>query len=547
MKPLGVRAERGVEPQRTLELSHMLKLPELAEAQTELVVGHEWLNRPIRWVHVADSRRAGQLLRGGELLLSTGSGWGSAPEQIREHVQSFAEAGAAALLVELGTTWQEVPPEIVEECQKLQLPLLVSRKELRFVSVTESVHQAILDQRIEEITMMNAVVETMSALLYNGAPTEQIVVQCGRLLQAPVVLEDPSHAVVCYAEGHHLPSKLLAGWRQKSRGWKTNLESSSMPTVVEDPEMPGVQWTFVEIRGQGTVLGRLFYRMEKECSPVAHHILRHTAMTLAVYRLGSSNPHVWTELIEHKTLERLVGSRFNSVEGAEEVLEVSGFPVRGRALFCCEVFHETAALSPSIVRENIHRRLKDTRALISMSSGNPRRLTCALSLPLGADESLVFTLIADIVKKNFSSRSAVVTSKRCEGALELAMTMRELRRLTDVRYAKNQVRVVALAETPLDGLVNQLRDDVRVQGFSAQLLGPVLRYDKEHGTELMVTLQAVLEHPASRSAAAQALHLSRTALYSRIERIEELVNLDLSEGSAQFALGLAIRAHSTVN
>src|SRR5699024_6195418 len=62
-----------------------------------------------------------------------------------------------------------------------------------------------------------------------------------------------------------------------------------------------------------------------------------------------------TELIERNALERLVGTRFKSVDGAEEVLEVSGFPVRGRTLFCCEIFHEASALEPSVVRESIHR------------------------------------------------------------------------------------------------------------------------------------------------------------------------------------------------
>lgn len=533
-------------PRTTLQLAHILKLPELAAAGVELVVGHAWLDRPIRWVHVADSRRVGQLLRGGELLLSTGTGWGNAPDEIRAHVHSFAKAGAAALLIELGTTWDEIPAEIVEECRELQLPLLVSRKELRFVSVTESVHQAILDQQIEEITMMNAVVETMSALLYNEVPTEQIVVQCGRLLQAPVVLEDPAHAVVCYAEGHHLPSKLLSGWQEKSRNWRAPQGNTAVPTVVSDPEDPRVQWTFVEVRGRGTVLGRLFYRVEQGSSPVAHHILRHTAMTLAVHRLGSSNPHVWTELIERGAVERLVGSRFNSVEGAEEVLEVSGFPVRGRSLFCCEVFHESAALEPSIVRASIHRGLKEMQSLLSVSPGNPRRLTCALSLPPGLSERVAFKLIAEIVEKNFGPRATVVTSAECVGAIELAMAMRELRRLPEVSYGKGYVRVVELAETPLDGLVNELRDDVRVQGFATQMLGPLLRYDEQHGTDLMTTLQVVLDHPTSRSAAAKVLHLSRTALYSRIERIETLVKQDLSEGSAQFSLSLAIRALKNV-
>lgn len=89
----------------------------------------------------------------------------------------------------------------------------------------------------------------MSALLYKEAPTEQNVIQCGCLLQSPVVLEDPAHAVVRYAEGHYLPSKLLAGWQEKSRNWRAPQGNSAVPTVVADPDDPRVQWTFVAVRG----------------------------------------------------------------------------------------------------------------------------------------------------------------------------------------------------------------------------------------------------------------------------------------------------------
>lgn len=155
---------------------------------------------------------------------------------------------------------------------------------------------------------------------------------------------------------------------------------------------------------------------------------------------------------------------------------------------------------------------------------------------------MAFKLIAEIVQKNFGPRAIVVTSAECAGAIELAMAMRELRRLLEVSYGKGHGRVVELVETPLGGLVNELRDDVRFQGFATQMLGPLLRYDEQHGTDLMTTVQVVLDHPTSRSAAAKVLHLSKTALYLRIERIETLVKQDLGEGSVQFSLGLIIRA-----
>lgn len=94
-----------------------------------------------------------------------------------------------------------------------------------------------------------------------------------------------------------------------------------------------------------------------------------------------------------------------------------------------------------------------------------------------------------------------------------------------------------------DGLVNYLHQDVRVQEFGETTLQLLLLHDARNDSDLMLTLSPLLEHPTSRSAAAQELHLSRTALYSRIATIERLLAVDLNKGEDFFGLSLAVRSY----
>jgi len=50
----------------------------------------------------------------------------------------------------------------------------------------------------------------------------------------------------------------------------------------------------------------------------------------------------------------------------------------------------------------------------------------------------------------------------------------------------------------------------------------------------------VLAHPANRTAAAAASHLSRSVFYQRIALIEQLLDMDLDDGETQTALHLAL-------
>jgi DNA-binding PucR family transcriptional regulator len=83
------------------------------------------------------------------------------------------------------------------------------------------------------------------------------------------------------------------------------------------------------------------------------------------------------------------------------------------------------------------------------------------------------------------------------------------------------------------------------QAFRDRLLDPVLAYDREHGTELVRTLEVFLGCSASWTKAAELMFVHVNSLRYRVRRIEELTGRDLSALEDQAALLLALRLQST--
>ena len=80
----------------------VLALP-VVQAGAPEVVGTAPLDRPVRWVHVADVPDMSNVLQGGELVLTTGQALTDDAVGVR-YLQGLAEAGAAGLFVELAAT-----------------------------------------------------------------------------------------------------------------------------------------------------------------------------------------------------------------------------------------------------------------------------------------------------------------------------------------------------------------------------------------------------------------------------------------------------------
>ena len=80
----------------------VLALDPVRHGGPRVVAGETGLDRPVRWVHSAEVPDIAGLLRGGELVLTTGIGLPADDAGLRAFIAELAEVGASGLVVELG-------------------------------------------------------------------------------------------------------------------------------------------------------------------------------------------------------------------------------------------------------------------------------------------------------------------------------------------------------------------------------------------------------------------------------------------------------------
>src|SRR4051795_780611 len=106
-----------------LTLAEVLELPVVRRALPEVIVGADALERELRWAHVIEMADPSDLLKGGELVLTTGIGAGTRERDQTRWIVSLLEQGAVGVAVELGTTWRErIPDPIVRACADAGVP-----------------------------------------------------------------------------------------------------------------------------------------------------------------------------------------------------------------------------------------------------------------------------------------------------------------------------------------------------------------------------------------------------------------------------------------
>jgi len=196
----------------------VLALDSVRYGSPRVVAGAAALDRPVRWVHVAEVPDIASLLRGGELVLTTGIGLPTDDDGLRAFIGELADVGAAGLVVELGRRYDTAVPRVMAAAASRRgLPLVELRKATPFVRITEAVHALIVDAQVAELRATEEIHQRFTELSVEGADAAEVVAQAAALAGAPVVLENLARQVLAYDAAGDRPEMLLDGWEADSR------------------------------------------------------------------------------------------------------------------------------------------------------------------------------------------------------------------------------------------------------------------------------------------------------------------------------------------
>ncbi|MFE6617469.1 PucR family transcriptional regulator [Amycolatopsis sp. NPDC057786] len=525
-------------------VAEVLALPVLRQGRPHVVAGAAGLDAPVRWAHVAEVADIAPLLRGGELVLTTGVALPDDGAALARYVADLAGVGVAGIVVELVRHWSEkLPPALVDAADRHGVPLITLSRETRFVSVTEAVNGLIVDAQVDELRAAERVHETFTALTVAGAEPGDILREVARLTEHPVVLETLSHEVLAYDTAGTDPGDLLPGWPSRSR-----------PVQVGERTgyHPGAGWLITVVGARGHDWGRLVVVCGDPPPRRNVVVAERAASALAVHRLVAKDTDSLERQAHRAILTELLA---NPVPPAELTARASalGVPLTGRLLVGVSVrpritvTSKAAQSTPVLLRELAEATVLAARhakvsALVAADDTQVRALI-ALSPEAGVD-AVLKRLATDVHEARAGAPAVVAVGTTGGGPADARRTLVEAAQVAAAALTKDVERVVhRLDDVRLRGLLHLLADDERITAFAARELGPLLSRDAAQGSRLVQALRHYCEHGGNKSAAAAAAHTSRTAYYQQLARIEQVLGVRLEDPESMLSLYVALLAH----
>lgn len=518
----------------SLTVADVLQMSAVRSADPELLAGAESLGRSVRWVHTTELADIADLLREGDLVLTTGIALPDADEGLDAFATSLAESGAAGLFIELGRRWAAVPTALSSSCATLGLPLVALRREVRFAGVAQTVGERIVDEQLTELRESQQVHDTFTALSVAEAGPKEILAAVSTLAAAAVVLESDDRRVLDYNVGAGNASAFLDDWRRRSMA-VTQLGRTAwdrghgwLVTPVGRPER---RWGRLIVDCPSPPSQRLVAVVERGSAALAMHMLHD-------HQRGSRDRQLHHELLvallanptspEIEQRCRLAGLKTTNRDFIS--LAIRELPDRDR---------RTGRPDDELLSAIVHAAATtQTNALVAVIGGSVKVL---ISVPRRQSAAKAAHELVDAVGDRVSFVAAASSVVNDLSASDRAM--REAQQVLSALKSVAQPGIVHhLRDVHLRGLLTLLAEDERVIAFSERELHQLHLADQDGEARLIETLGAVLDQPGNKSAVAASLAMSRPVLYERIARIERILGVDLDDGETRTSLHVALIA-----
>jgi PucR family transcriptional regulator, purine catabolism regulatory protein len=527
----------------SLTVEEFIELPVIKAALPELVAGSSGIGTEVRWVHTLDVPDVSNLLRGGEMILTTGVSIGSDASAQRRFVRDLVAEGAVGVAVELGFAWhRELPAALVQEAERRDFPLVALRRGIRFVEVSEAVNGGLLNSGHALARRGEDLHRRLDRIVLDGGGAEVVLAEVTRLISNPVVLEDTRGELVAYSSSTQTEAGVIDAW--------SGLKWSDRETG----EAEGALAFPVTVRGRtwGRVIAIQADHEFDRFTPIAMERAA-VAVGLGLMRGGEEDQ------LRARSRGNLL---FEVAAGVTDPLAAArrastlGFPRRHGQLVAVAAIWRSDALPEGVGYEEAFSPLiapiraglaEPDRPVLLGSRGN-----CMLGiLDRGTKGSEVDHRAS---RERLASRFRTVLSRHEIDPDGVALAIGDARdSWGDMSEALIRARLAAEAgaagpprswhdagRTEVGQLLLSMQGAPELLAFSDERLGPLIDVGGDRGRELLRTLEVYLHRGGRKTEAAQELEIERQSLYHRLARIEEILGVDFKDGDTVLALHLAL-------
>ncbi|WP_404332141.1 PucR family transcriptional regulator [Mesobacillus maritimus] len=502
---------------------------------SQIIGGEHVYKRIVKWVHVVEIPQFNHLLKGAELILTTGIVWKDDESHFLSFIKQLIQANAAGLCIEMGTHITSIPQKGIEFAKENDFPLILFQKEVPFVEITQDIHSVIINKQYAVLASIEKYSQELNTKLLEVNHYEQILKFIQRFLNVQVL-----------TLFHHNEVKAYPSMKKE--------EIENLIHKVESMNRPSFLTQTIQILGENYA-DLVIHSNDRDLTDFDSIILDRTATSLAQYFLRdfyveekkSTKDDEWIKTwLDGEHTDKEINSQLSysypdlKLNGAtvcickfpptltktraidptyfillfRNIMEQSGFQVISTERQHNQIFILGDKRSPDTWKE----RISSAFDRLNTSERNGKKRFNGVSYGVGR----YVTHVEDVHVSYQTAKEVLVLREGLED---------------------DEYQSCFYQDYHIHRILNLVHDHNQLEEILYEYLQPLIEHDQKFNGELLTTLRTYLHSNGSKQETAKKLFIVRQTLYHRLDKIERILGKDFLNPEKRLAIEFLVMAY----
>lgn len=545
--------------------------------RAKVLAGERGIENVVKSVNVMEVPDILDWVFPGELLVTTMYPLRDDAAQIQSLIPRLVEKGLAGLAVKLNRYIDEIPQCMLDDANRLDFPILVLPSDISFIDIIQPVTCQLLGIKSNEEVSSETIQRQFLDLVLNGGGFLEIAGALAQMLEHPVSIIDQFRKVLAQGFVLRLENPQKQFLEQDTRG-AAYLSNRYQPQVVS--QWPGREAKHMRVYGESGVVDLV------QCPVEINSLILGEVIVWGTPELSMGS----IDIIAVETSARITALKIMELRSIDEVEQRFQNGIFLGLLSDNRFMQEQAILkslqlgykltppytvlvvgsdlqgnrSLSISEQNqVDESMYAAKRLIR--SSNPGSIfwyqgpQLVVFYPLDKEEpgraeaSMVDEL--QRICRNIREKCSPYTVSIGISAVETELL--EFRQANDC--ARQSLEIGQGLVASAGGAVTCYEDlgifrtialstgRAGLERYCKDILGPLLEYDRQYGTELVETLRVFLENNQNTAKAAKALFIHYNTLRYRMECVQQILGDALEDPQKRLAIEIALQIYPLLN
>ena len=538
-----MRKIEGMEQIRTAvpySLGELLQLGSMSDAR--LLAGASFLQNAVSRPNVVEASNLLDWADSGDFLISSGYAFRNQVPLLVAQLEGLKHCGIAALCLKAGRTGQDLPDEVVQEAERLDLPLIELPMTAVFSNIVqESMEEILSKQMILFHEVQDKTQQLLNAMCAADHPENSLRV-VENVLNNPVVIIDNENELIMTAKSR----ELLEDNTQEMLIRQLYKNTAQQSVLLRGDGAPRNVPVHVFEEGPDDGIRIVLLEYYSPLQPLDWLVLRQTGYSLRLQMKNALTVKKIRRKYKQQFVDDLLCGRFGDAVTICVTAQTDGYTLNMQSKYRVAAMNlnlphteqEFSEKDASIIRYVI--RNLDANILFDVRQGK-----LILVMEDGRDWSQTLQSLSLLAEKlNYIMAKGEMNfciSGPCS-LLDLPAGYQQVMRISHISQRCGlRKQVVTSEDLGILYLLSMIPEGQDIQKYRDKFLGPLQEYDIHHRSDLFQTVRIYLEADCNKQATAGLLHTHYNTVVYRISRAEELLGLSISDPETQLQLRIAFK------